>query len=182
MRQHAPILFILIYCLPRLLLALRAHCGRDARGPGKDGSLYCERSFQLTQCQQKFQLRVLQSLWLNRQRNQVSTVPESKELLANMTRAEKAELLQWLVSDLGDTFPGIESRAGVAGGEPCIVRTRIPVWLLEQARRLGTSEAALLRAYPTLRAQDLANAWAYVESHPEEIERHIAENESDESQ
>ena len=92
-----------------------------------------------------------------------------------MTRAEKAELLQWLVSDLGDTFPGIESRAGVAGGEPCIVRTRIPVWLLEQARRLGTSEADLLRAYPTLRAQDLANAWAYVESHPEEIERHIAQ-------
>jgi len=50
---------------------------------------------------------------------QVSTIPESKELLANMTRAEKAELLQWLVSDLGDTFPGIETHAGVAGGEPC---------------------------------------------------------------
>ncbi len=112
----------------------------------------------------------------------LSTIPESKEFLANMTRAEKAELLQWLVTDLGDTFPGIETRAGVAGGEPCIVRTRIPVWLLEQARRLGTSEADLLRAYPTLRAQDLANAWAYVESHREEIERQIAENESDESQ
>jgi hypothetical protein len=98
-------------------------------------------TFKLTHCQQKFQLRVLQSLWLNRRRNQVSTIPESKEFLANMTRAEKAELLQWLVSDLGDTFPGIETRAGVAGGEPCIVRTRIPVWLLEQARRLGTSEA-----------------------------------------
>ena len=112
----------------------------------------------------------------------MSTIHESKELLANMTRAEKAQLLQWLISDLGDTFPGIEMRAGVAGGEPCIVRTRIPVWLLEQAKRLGTSEADLLRAYPTLRAQDLANAWAYVDSHRQEIERQIGENESDEPQ
>ena len=61
--------------------------------------------------------------------------------------------------------------------EPCI-----PVWLLEQARRLGTSEADLLRAHPTLRTQDLANAWAYVQSHREEIEQQIAEDESDESQ
>jgi len=91
-------------------------------------------------------------------------------------------LLQWLVNDLGETFPGIETRPGVSGGEPCIVRTRIPVWLLEQARRLGTSEADLLRAYPTLRAQDLANAWTYVESHSEEIEEQIAGNESDEVQ
>src|SRR5215210_2397281 len=74
----------------------------------------------------------------------------------------------------------IESRPGVAGGDPCIVRTRIPVWLLEQARRLGTSEAELLKSYPTLRAEDLANAWAHVRSHREEIERQIADNESDE--
>ena len=112
----------------------------------------------------------------------MSTRHESEELLANMTRAEKAQLLQSLVRDLGDAFPGIESRPGVAGGDPCIVRTRIPVWLLEQARRLGTSEADLLRAYPTLRAEDLANAWAYVSGHRDEIERQIAENETDEPQ
>ena len=105
---------------------------------------------------------------------------DSEKLLANMTRAEKARLLRWLVHDLGDDFPGIESRSDVAGGVPCIVRTRIPVWLLEQARRLGASEADLLRAYPTLRAEDLANAWAYVRSHRAEIERQIAENEEDE--
>lgn len=110
----------------------------------------------------------------------MSTIQESERLLANLTRAEKAQLLQWLVRDLGDAFPGIESRPDIAGGNPCIVRTRIPVWLLEQARRLGTSEADLLRAYPTLRAEDLANAWAYVRSHREEIERQITENESDE--
>ena len=80
-------------------------------------------------------------------------------MLAEMTRAEKAELLRWIVRDLSDDFPGIESKPDVMGGVPCITRTRIPVWLLEQARRLGTSEADLLRDYPTLTVQDLANAW-----------------------
>lgn len=72
-----------------------------------------------------------------------------------MTRAEKAELLQLIAHDLGDAFPGIDSTPGVAGGEPCIVRTRIPVWVLEQARRLGTNDADLLRSYPTLRALEV---------------------------
>jgi hypothetical protein len=73
---------------------------------------------------------------------------EAEELLSQMTRGEKAQLLQWVVRDLGEAFPGIESTPGISGGEPCIVRTRIPVWVLEQARRLGTSEAELLRSYP----------------------------------
>src|SRR5437016_14637007 len=103
---------------------------------------------------------------------------EAQRLLAEMTRAEKAQLLKWVVDDLADAFPGIESAPDVCGGEPRIVRTRIPVWILEQARRLGTSEADLLRCYPTLRAEDLANAWAYVRSHHEEIERQIMENEA----
>jgi uncharacterized protein (DUF433 family) len=80
--------------------------------------------------------------------------------------------------DLGDALPGIESTPGVCGGEPCVVRTRIPVWLLEQARRLGTNEAELLRAYPALRADDLANVWAYVRSHREEVDEQIRKNEA----
>jgi hypothetical protein len=50
---------------------------------------------------------------------------------------------------------------------------------LEQARRFGTSEAELLQAYPTLRAEDLVNAWAYVQRHQSEIEQQIIENEDD---
>jgi uncharacterized protein (DUF433 family) len=103
---------------------------------------------------------------------------EAERLLADLTRAEKAQLLQWVVRDLGDAFPGVETTPGVCGGEPCLVRTRIPVWVLEQGRRLGTSEAELLRCYPTLHAEDLANAWAYVRSHGEEIARQIEENEA----
>jgi uncharacterized protein (DUF433 family) len=105
-------------------------------------------------------------------------IEEIERLLSTMSRAEKAQVLQWVVRDLGDAFPGIESSADVCGGEPRIVRTRIPVWMLEQSRRLGISESELLRAYPMLRAEDLANAWAYVRSHRDEITQQIRDNEA----
>jgi uncharacterized protein (DUF433 family) len=96
-----------------------------------------------------------------------------------MSSGEKAQVLQWLARDIGGALPGIESTPNVLGGEPCIVRTRIPVWLLVQARKLGGSEAEILRAYPTLRAEDLTNAWAYYDAHKDEIEQQIAENEAE---
>lgn len=108
----------------------------------------------------------------------MTTLQEIEKLLTAMTRAEKAQLLQWVVRDLGDAFPGIESTPSVCGGDPCIVRTRIPIWVLENYRRLGATDADLLRAYPTLRAEDVANAWAYVRSHRDEIEQQIRENEA----
>jgi len=106
----------------------------------------------------------------------MSVLQDAEKLLAQMTPGEKAQVLQWVARDIGGAFAGIESTPGVYGGEPCIVRTRIPVWVLEQARRLGTSEAELLRCYPALRAEDLANAWAYVQAHQDEIQRQITEN------
>jgi uncharacterized protein (DUF433 family) len=109
----------------------------------------------------------------------MSTLDEAEKLLAGLSRGEKAQLLQWVARDLGDAAPGIDSTAGVCGGEACIVRTRIPVWLLEQARRLGIGEADLLRSYPTLRAEDLANAWSFVRQHRDEIDAQINANETD---
>ncbi len=106
----------------------------------------------------------------------MTTLTDIERELPTLSAGEKAQLLQWIVRDLGQAFPGIEKTPGVCGGEPCIVRTRIPVWILERGRQLGSSEADLLRAYPTLRAQDLVNAWAYVDAHREEIEQQIREN------
>jgi uncharacterized protein (DUF433 family) len=94
-------------------------------------------------------------------------------LLPSLSRAEKAQLLKMVAQDLGDAFPGIESTPGVCGGDPCIVRTRIPVWTLERLRQLGSRERAILEAYPSLRAADLTNAWAYVRSHEGEIAEQI---------
>jgi uncharacterized protein (DUF433 family) len=108
----------------------------------------------------------------------MSTLDDAEKLLSGLSRAEKAQLLQWVVRDLGDAFPGIDASPGVCGGEPCIVRTRIPIWVLEQARRLGVTEADLLHSFPTLRAEDLTNAWAFVRLHRDEIEAQIADNEA----
>jgi uncharacterized protein (DUF433 family) len=108
----------------------------------------------------------------------MTALEEIDKLWPRLTRAEKAQLLQWAARDLGDAFPGIESTPGVCGGDPCIVRTRIPVWVLEQARREGLSDAQVLAAYPTLRAADLVNAWAYVGAHEAEVNRMIIENEA----
>jgi uncharacterized protein (DUF433 family) len=108
----------------------------------------------------------------------MGVVQEVEALLSQMSKAEKAQLLQVMVRDIGEAFPGIESNPNVVGGDPCIVRTRIPVWLLEQARRLGATEADLLADYPSLRAEDLVNAWAYARAHRDEIDRLIAEHES----
>ena len=107
----------------------------------------------------------------------MNALREAEKVLSSMTRAEKAQLLQWVVSDLGDSFPGIESTPDVCGGEARIIRTRIPVWVLEQARRLGVTEADLLRSFPTLRAEDLVHAWAYTRAHREDIECQIQDNE-----
>lgn len=107
----------------------------------------------------------------------MTALRDVEQLVASLTRAEKAQLLQSIVQDLGDAFPGIESTPDVVGGEPRIVRTRIPVWVLVQARHLGTTEADLLGSYPTLSAQDLANAWAYYRVHRDEIEQQILDNE-----
>ncbi len=103
---------------------------------------------------------------------------EVEQLLGELSRGEKAQLLQWVAQDLGDSYPGVESTLSICGGSATIVRTRIPIWVLEQARRHGMSEAELLRSYPTLRAEDLANAWAYVRSHRDEIEHEIVDNEA----
>ncbi len=107
------------------------------------------------------------------------SVEETQQAIANFSRAEKARLLQWIARDVGDAFPGIETTQGVMGGAACIRNTRISVWMLEEARRLGISEANLLHNYPGLTARDLANAWDYVRSHQSEIEADIKANEGD---
>ncbi|HVU13504.1 MAG TPA: DUF433 domain-containing protein [Phototrophicaceae bacterium] len=107
----------------------------------------------------------------------MASFKELEEMISGLSRSEKAQVLQWVARDLGEYFPGIDSTPDVLGGAARIVRTRIPVWTLVQARRLGVSEADLLRSYPMLRAEDLANAWAYTRLHRDEIEQEIVENE-----
>lgn len=105
------------------------------------------------------------------------SLEQLQEILSSLSCSEKALLLQWIARDLGDSFPGIEIHPLVCGGAACIVRTRIPVGLLVQARKLGMTEADILNSYPSLRAEDLSNAWAYYRAHRSEIDGDVERNE-----
>lgn len=69
--------------------------------------------------------------------------------------------------------PSIQKNPDVMGGEACIGRTRIAVWILVQARKLGIPDEQLLRDYPVLTPKDLDAAWGYYREYPAEIERAI---------
>ena len=105
------------------------------------------------------------------------SIHELTPKLNRLRPAEKAEAVRKLVQDIINVWPGIEKAPGVVGGDACIVHTRIPVWALENYRRLGLGESQILENYPSLRAADLVNAWAYADSHSEEIDKAIRANE-----
>jgi uncharacterized protein (DUF433 family) len=71
----------------------------------------------------------------------------------------------------------VSKRPDIQGGDACIVDTRIPVWVLVNYRRLGVSDAELLRGYPSLTAADLEAAWEYAAANSQEIDSAIQENE-----
>jgi len=72
----------------------------------------------------------------------------------------------------------IEKTPGVCGGSARVVRTRIPVWVIEGYRQLGLAPAEVLDLFPSLRAVDVEAALEYARVHPREIATEIAENES----
>lgn len=102
------------------------------------------------------------------------TTASLEALSADVRRLEgEVRQLQGLL-----TAPLIEKTPGVVGGSARITRTRIPVWTLESYRRQGLTDAQVLDAFPSLRAVDLAAAWAYVAAHAGEIDQDIQENDA----
>ncbi|MGH9947966.1 MAG: DUF433 domain-containing protein [Pyrinomonadaceae bacterium] len=109
--------------------------------------------------------------------NAVESVTKTEMAIAGMTKAAKRQLFRRLAVELGTQSSAIEKRAEVMGGAACIRGTRIPVWMLEQARTQGVTEADLLRNYPGLTAEDLVNAWDYAVANRKEIAKAIEQNE-----
>jgi uncharacterized protein (DUF433 family) len=71
----------------------------------------------------------------------------------------------------------IERTPGVCGGDACVSGTRIPVWVLEQARQLGMRHLEILEEYPSITWAQLLSAWQFAEDHRAEIEAQIFANE-----
>ncbi|MEI6410611.1 MAG: DUF433 domain-containing protein [Bacteroidota bacterium] len=107
----------------------------------------------------------------------MTALQKAEALLQQMSPAEKAQLFQKVAGSFSTEFPGIEKIPGVCGGVACVIRTRIPVRTLVTFTKMGLSDESLLANYPTLRHQDLSNAWAYYLAFKEEIELEIKENE-----
>lgn len=66
---------------------------------------------------------------------------------------------------------------GVCGGDAIVAGTRIPVWVLENSRRLGMDDNEILLAYPALDRDSLLAAWEWVLDNIAEIDRLIRKNE-----
>lgn len=77
--------------------------------------------------------------------------------------------------------PLIQKTPGVIGGDACIRRTRIAVWMLVEAKRLGFTDEELLTHYVVpLTPEDLKAAWDYYAAHKDEIDEAIRLNNEDE--
>lgn len=109
----------------------------------------------------------------------MTALEKATAILPEMSKSEIAQLVQRAYMAIAPAFPGIEKTPGVCGGSACIIRTRIPVWSIIEYMQLGVGKEQLLQNFPTLRAQDLANAWAYYDANKEEIDAEIRENNED---
>jgi uncharacterized protein (DUF433 family) len=77
------------------------------------------------------------------------------------------------------TASWIQKTPDVIGGDACVRTTRIAVWMLVSARRLGMSDQELRTRYdPPLTQADLEAAWEYYKDHADEIEQAIQEHEA----
>jgi uncharacterized protein (DUF433 family) len=75
----------------------------------------------------------------------------------------------------------IERVRGVCGGDPVIVATRIPVWLVVSYVNAGSSVQDVLAAFPHLTVAQVYDALSYYYDHKDEIETAIAENSAEQA-
>lgn len=81
-----------------------------------------------------------------------------------------------------DAEPLIQKTPHVIGGQACIRRTRIAVFMLVEDKQLGMTDARMLYNYPGLTQRDLDAAWAYYAANKNEIDAAIRRNNSDEDE
>ncbi len=104
------------------------------------------------------------------------TFDNIRDAVLLLPKGDQVRILTLVALEVSDAHPGIDFQDNICGGSARIIRTRIPVWLVEALRRGGKTDAELLAAYPSLTAEDLANAWNYARTHREEMDREIAAN------
>lgn len=106
----------------------------------------------------------------------MTILEEARSVVSRLNLEERLDLMDWLSHESVEVAPGIFRTPGVCSGEACVRHMRLPVWLLEEGRRNGFSDAQLLEAHQGLTRDDLKNARDYIASHREEIKNLIQAN------
>lgn len=78
-----------------------------------------------------------------------------------------------------DLLSLIQKTPDVCGGDACIRKTRIMVWLLVSMKKRDKTDEEFFYDYPDLTSEDLAAAWEYYRLHPQEIEDAITANDGE---
>jgi uncharacterized protein (DUF433 family) len=74
----------------------------------------------------------------------------------------------------------IRKTPDVCGGDACIGKRRIAVWMIVRDKQLGLSDEKIRTQYELpLTSDELQAAWKYYAEHREEIEQAIRDNEED---
>ena len=75
--------------------------------------------------------------------------------------------------------PHISKQKGVCGGRSIIEGTRIPVWSIIKWYKVGMSIEDIIREFPQLIPSQIHDAFSYYYDNQKEIEKDIAENETE---
>ncbi len=75
------------------------------------------------------------------------------------------------------SYPHIVRNPEIGGGEPRVAGSRISVRVIVQTARYARDTVELYGAHPTITPEAIEEALAYYETHREEIDHFIKENE-----
>lgn len=89
--------------------------------------------------------------------------------------ARLAEITAGGVGKIRTDHPHIVRVQGICGGRPVIEGTRLSVKLIVGWARMGMKPQEIAAQYPDVSIVQVADALAYYEDHPEEIEAEFAE-------
>lgn len=110
----------------------------------------------------------------------MTALEKASKIVGELNDAEKQTLLSILVHQLGGTpTDAITHTPGVVGGRARIRNTRIPVWSIVEAKKMGMTDERILNAFPALSLNDIENALQYYATHRSEIEADIADQEEE---
>lgn len=98
------------------------------------------------------------------------TTQELERQLLALSPSDRLQAIQILLQATSGSARGMTKTPGVMGGDACIAKTRIPVWLLVGYRQQGMSDGQILEGYPDLTATDLVAVWAYANVYADEVE------------